>query len=72
MSTAEGAVESDAIPVEPFAVSVPVSLTVAPPPVPARLLLTFVLDDGTIAARTFIDAAPVEEPNRRGARPATP
>lgn len=68
---AAGAVDSDPIPVEPFDVSVPVSLTVAPPSGPARLLLTFVLDDGTVAARTFVDAAPIEEPNRRGARPAT-
>lgn len=65
-------VESDTIPVEPFVVSVPVSITVAPHGGPARLLLSFVLDDGTVAARTFVDAAPIEEPNRRGARPATP
>ncbi|PSL37799.1 glycosyl hydrolase family 2 [Labedella gwakjiensis] len=64
--------DSDTIPVEPFVVSAPVSITVAPPAGPARLLLSFVLDDGTVAARTFVDAAPIEEPNRRGARPATP
>ncbi|GAA3601147.1 glycoside hydrolase family 2 [Kineosporia mesophila] len=36
---------------------------------PARLWLWLVDDENHIRARTFVDAAPVEEPNRRGARP---
>lgn len=44
------------------------------PPAPggraARLHLQLVADDGEVLARTFVDAAPVEPPNRRGARSA--
>jgi beta-galactosidase/beta-glucuronidase len=59
---------SDAVTAEPFVVSDPVTVTVAPPAGPARLLLWFADDAGRVTARTFIDAAPIEEPNRRGAR----
>ena len=54
-------------PVEPFAVSAPVTLLVPAPDGPARLHLWIEADCGPIA-HTFLDAADVEEPNRRGAR----
>lgn len=53
---------------EPFAVSVATSLTVPPIDRPARLLLWLEDSTGTSRARAFLDAAEVEEPNRRGAR----
>lgn len=59
---------SGVVGVVPFEVTAPVSVTVAAPGGPARLLLWFVTDDDRVVARTFIDAAPVEAPNRRGAR----
>ncbi|SKC37449.1 glycoside hydrolase family 2 protein [Okibacterium fritillariae] len=52
----------------PFEVSSPGTLTVRPPREAARLLVWFTDVDGTVRARTFIDAAEVEQPNRRGAR----
>lgn len=52
---------------EPFRVTDAVSLELPTPGGPARLLLWLVVD-GAVLARTFIDAAPIEEPNRRGAR----
>jgi hypothetical protein len=40
-----------------------------PGPVPsARLHLWLTDDEGVVRARTFVDAAPIEEPNRRGLR----
>ncbi|GAB4085225.1 glycoside hydrolase family 2 [Myceligenerans cantabricum] len=62
--------ESPAVTAEPFELSAPVPLTV-PAPAPsgaARLLLWLVDDDGGVRARTFVDAAPIERPNRRGER----
>lgn len=53
----------------PFVVTGPVALDVPAPGGPARLHLW--LDaGGRSAARTFVDAAVVEQPNRRGARPS--
>ncbi|MEZ0446897.1 hypothetical protein [Cellulomonas sp. ICMP 17802] len=45
-----------------------VSLEIPPPDGPARLHLWLVDDLDVVHARTFVDAAPIEEPNRRGAR----
>lgn len=56
-------------PVEPFVLGGPVTLTIEPPTGAARLALHFVDETGVVRARNFVDAAPVEEPNRRGARP---
>ncbi|MBE1876068.1 glycoside hydrolase family 2 protein [Myceligenerans pegani] len=53
---------------KPFVLSPAVSVTVPAPGGPARLRLWLVDDDGSVRARTFVDAAPVEEPNRRGER----
>lgn len=61
--------ESTALTVEPFEVSAPVDLRMPAPGAPARLHLWFVDDVGGVLARTFVDAAPIEPPNRRGARP---
>ncbi|RWZ52438.1 glycoside hydrolase family 2 [Labedella phragmitis] len=65
-------VSSDRLEVAPFVVSESASVRVAAPEGPARLLLWLVDDDGHVAARSFVDAAPVEEPNRRGAREERP
>lgn len=54
--------------VQPFVVSEGVALEVPAVDGAARLHLWFVADDGEIPARTFVDAAPIEQPNRRGAR----
>lgn len=51
----------------PFAVTEPVTITVPPPPGAARLHL-WLEADGRCVARTFVDAAVIERPNRRGAR----
>lgn len=62
--------ESVPLPVEPFALSETVTVVV-PPPGPvgsARLWLWFTDAGGRIIAKTFVDAAPLEPPNRRGAR----
>ncbi|WP_291054384.1 sugar-binding domain-containing protein [Herbiconiux sp.] len=56
--------------VEPFVLGEPVRLSIEPPVAAARLALHLVDETGAVRARSFIDAAPVEEPNRRGARPA--
>lgn len=64
-----GAVSSPRLVVRPFEVTDATRVTVAPPAGPARLLLWLTDDDGHVVARTFIDAADVEQPNRRGARP---
>ena len=54
--------------VEPYQVSEAAVIRVDPPEGPARLLIWFSDDSGQVRARTFIDAAPIEPPNRRGAR----
>lgn len=61
-------VESAPVSAQPFRLSDPVTITVAPPRGPSRLLLWLADDRGAPIARTFVDAAPVEPPNRRGAR----
>ena len=55
--------------VRPFELSSAVSLDIPAPGGAARLHLWFTAEDGTTRASTFIDAAPIETPNRRGARP---
>ena len=64
------AAHSGAVTVEPFVLSEAVTVALdAPAGLPAaRLLLWFVDSDGSVRARSFVDAAPIEEPNRRGAR----
>lgn len=52
----------------PFALSEAVSVAVPSRETAGRLLLWAVDDAGAVVARTFLDAAAVEEPNRRGAR----
>ncbi len=52
----------------PFLLTDATPLTVDPPDGPARLLLWLVDDRGAVRARTFVDAATIEPPNRRGAR----
>jgi Beta-galactosidase/beta-glucuronidase len=65
---ADGAPEATApVTAEPHRLTDAVALRLAPPGRPARLHLWFVAD-GREIARTFVDAAPIEEPNRRGAR----
>ncbi|MFD2025837.1 glycoside hydrolase family 2 protein [Promicromonospora aerolata] len=61
---------SERVEAKPFELSPPVRVTVpGPGPVPsARLHLWLTDDDGVVRARTFVDAAPIEEPNRRGPR----
>ncbi|WP_156925948.1 glycoside hydrolase family 2 protein [Glycomyces arizonensis] len=60
---------SGSVAAEPFRLSPAVRLTVPPPAGPARLLLWLAGEDGRVLARAFLDAAEVEPPNRRGARP---
>ncbi len=60
--------QTDPIDVEPFRVSDAAHLTVPAPAGPARLQLWFVDESDAVLARTFVDAAVVEAPNRRGAR----
>ena len=67
-SAAPDAVVSAPLTAAPFEVSAPVELAIDAPSGPARLLLWLVSDDDRVVARTFIDAAPIELPNRRGAR----
>jgi beta-galactosidase/beta-glucuronidase len=50
--------------VEPFRLSDPTVLVVPEPGGPARLHLWLVGEDDAVLARTHVDAAPVEEPNR--------
>jgi hypothetical protein len=59
---------SEVVSVQPFVLSGVVELDVPPVAGPARLLLEFVDVSGHAIARSFIDAAPVESANRRGAR----
>lgn len=63
-------VESEPVKAEPFEVSDAVALEVPPPGDgrAARLQVWLVDDADGVRARTFIDAAPIEVPNRRGAR----
>lgn len=63
-------VASETVEAKPFVLSPAVRVTLPPPgPVPsARLHLWLVDDDGAVRARTFVDAGPIEEPNRRGER----
>jgi beta-galactosidase/beta-glucuronidase len=65
-----GVVESEPVKVEPFALSSPVELRVPVPGagVAGRLHVWLVDEAGETVARTFVDAGPIEEPNRRGAR----
>lgn len=65
----EAAVAIDVPPVEPFELSAPVVVRIDPPAAAARLALHLVDDKGVVRARSFVDAAHVEVPNRRGARP---
>ncbi|POH67814.1 MULTISPECIES: glycoside hydrolase family 2 protein [Cryobacterium] len=64
-----GSVSSAHVVVNPFVVTEAVQIVVAPPEGPARLLLWLTDNSGRVIARTFIDAAEIEPPNRRGARP---
>jgi hypothetical protein len=61
---------SEVVKAEPYVLSPAVGIDVpAPGGVDAaRLLLWLAGDSGTVLARTFVDAAPVEPYNRRGAR----
>ncbi|WP_233549964.1 glycoside hydrolase family 2 protein [Cellulomonas rhizosphaerae] len=62
--------ESDAVKAEPFLLSEVVTLRIPAPTgvSSARLHLWFIDDADVTQASTFVDAAPIEEPNRRGAR----
>ncbi|WP_025157778.1 glycoside hydrolase family 2 protein [Leifsonia aquatica] len=62
------AASSGEIVVTPFTLSDAVTITAPAVTGPARLLLWLTDADGAIVARSFLDAAPVEQPNRRGAR----
>lgn len=64
------AAESAPVSAEPFLLSGPTTVRVpAPGPVPSARLHVWLVDDaGAVLARTFVDAGPVEPPNRRGAR----
>lgn len=61
---------SDPVVAEPFALSAAVTVRMTAPGAgaSARLMLWLVDDGGAVRARTFVDAGPIEEPNRRGAR----
>jgi beta-galactosidase/beta-glucuronidase len=61
--------EAEAPEARPFELSEAATITIAPPRGPARLALQLVDRNGEVLARAFVDAAPVEPPNRRGARP---
>ncbi|WP_233255639.1 glycoside hydrolase family 2 protein [Naasia lichenicola] len=61
---------SEQVTAHPFAVSDAVEVAIQPPGGPARLLIWLTSPDGEMLARTFVDAAPIEPPNRRGARSA--
>ncbi|MFB2582762.1 glycoside hydrolase family 2 protein [Herbiconiux sp. P15] len=68
--TVDGTFTAAVPPVGPFELGDAVTLALAPPDGAARLAIQFVDDTGFVRARSFVDAAPVEEPNRRGARTA--
>ena len=61
---------SASVEAQPFELSAAVSLDVSAPGRAARLHLWFTEENGAVRASTFVDAAPIEAPNRRGARPA--
>ncbi|UNX54685.1 hypothetical protein MF406_17710 [Georgenia sp. TF02-10] len=63
-------IESEAVEAEPFVLTPVVTLRVPTPGAvsAARLHLWFVDESGETLARTFVDAGPIEPPNRRGAR----
>jgi hypothetical protein len=64
----DGAETAD-VTADPFVLSAPVTVRVDPPVgESARLHLWFVDDSGAVRARSFVDAAPIEQPNRRGGR----
>ncbi|SDK88283.1 Glycosyl hydrolases family 2 [Glycomyces sambucus] len=63
------AATTDPVKAEPFRLSPAVPLTVPAVDGPARLLVWLADDEGRVLARAFLDAAEVEPPNRRGARP---
>lgn len=67
---AEVVAESDTVKAEPFVLSEAVALRIpAPKGVSSARLHLWLVDDTDIpSARTFVDAAPIEEPNRRGGR----
>jgi hypothetical protein len=55
---------------EPFTLSPAVPVVIEPPAgvTWARLMIWALDENGDVCARTFVDAAPIEAPNRRGAR----
>lgn len=55
--------------VRPFEISDAVTVEVPAREGPARLIVWFADDSGSVVARSFLDAAEVEQPNRRGAKP---
>jgi len=63
------AVESEPLKVEPFTLSPLVTLSVPPlrDRAAARLQVWLVDEAGQTVARSFVDAGPIEKPNRRGA-----
>lgn len=62
--------ESEPVKAEPYTLSAAIRLEIPPPGAAgsARLQLWMVDDAGDVQARTFVDAAPIEAPNRRGER----
>ncbi|HYQ74612.1 glycoside hydrolase family 2 protein [Cellulomonas sp.] len=64
--------ESEPVKAEPYVLSGAVRVPVpAPGAVPAARLHVWLVDeDDRVRARAYVDAAPIEPPNRRGARPA--
>lgn len=68
-----GAVASEQLKADPFELSPAVVVPVPAPPAgtAARLHLWWVEADGRAIASTFVDAGPIETPNRRGARPGS-
>lgn len=59
---------SEPVSASPFVLSDAVTITVPPVDGPARLVLRFIDASGRTRARSYLDAAPVEPVNRRGAR----
>ena len=67
--TPEAWFSSPAVDVAPFALSEAVPVAIGAHEGAGRLLLWAVDAGGAVVARSFLDAAAVEAPNRRGARP---
>ncbi|MCD0444072.1 hypothetical protein LO763_10600 [Glycomyces sp. A-F 0318] len=63
------AASSEPVKAEPFRLSAAVSLVVPAAEGPGRLLIWLADSEGRTIARSYLDAAEVEPPNRRGARP---